>query len=128
MDGVITFLLPYFEQGAIYDQVDRDKYAWHELDGPFVVRFIEGPVPCSPWHFTNAQAWYSRPTSWAMAQAKIGVLRCPSDTLKKEDVAYITFPANHSSGNGCNVNPLDPDYNYDIWFIYNFTRPQTSLA
>ncbi|MHB0956794.1 MAG: DUF1559 family PulG-like putative transporter [Pirellulaceae bacterium] len=110
--GLITFLLPYFEQGAIYEQVDIDKNA---VGQPWTGISLLDPKKDGGLSGISGIAWYRRPAAWTMAQAKIGILRCPSDKTDKEDVGSWLYSIEREGG--CAYTPLDPDYNYDYYMV-----------
>jgi prepilin-type N-terminal cleavage/methylation domain-containing protein len=110
--GLITFLLPYFEQSAIYDQVDLDKNVTGQ---PWTGIPLLDPKKNGGTAGIAGIAWYRRPNSWTMAQAKIGILNCPSDKEDKDDIGSWLYSIERAGG--CTWPTLDPDNGYDYYMV-----------
>jgi prepilin-type N-terminal cleavage/methylation domain-containing protein/prepilin-type processing-associated H-X9-DG protein len=70
--GLLVYLLPYVEQDNLYRQLQVE----------FDVRKT-GP------------AWYTNPTNWRVAQTRIKLLECPSDSIGGDPAAVLTVLAFH---------------------------------
>jgi len=82
--GLLTFLLPYMEQQAMFDRISLQT----NLD--VHTYSYSTPVPVPP-----AMFWGGNGLLWAIAQTKIGAFECPStDNSQKVDV----FATLHTSG------------------------------
>ena len=112
--GLIPFLLPYFEQTPVFEQVDLDK---DTAGQPWTGIPLLDPTKNGGAAGTAGIAWYRRPSAWKIAQAKIGMLRCPSDNEKKEDVGSWLYSV---QGSDCaySLNSPEPaDYIYDYYMV-----------
>ncbi len=88
--GVIPYLLPYLEAGSVQEQIGVDMHVEHHVpDG-----------------------WWRDPPTWAIAQARISVLICPSDDPYESDEG--TFVALHTYD-----DPPAGLVRFDAMFILN---------
>ena len=71
--GHLAFLMPYFEQTAIYDRIQ----SVHALD---VDKIRSEVVPALPSSDTRYNPWWGKTSSWQAGQFKIPTLLCPSDS------------------------------------------------
>jgi prepilin-type N-terminal cleavage/methylation domain-containing protein len=70
--GLLVYVLPYFEQENLYRQLQID----------FDVRHL-------------GSAWYTNPTNWQLAQARIKVFECPSDNVDEDTTTQGTVEGFH---------------------------------
>jgi prepilin-type N-terminal cleavage/methylation domain-containing protein len=70
--GLFAYLLPYVEQESLYRQLRID----------FSPR-------------TRGPAWYTDPTNWQAAQARVKLFECPSDDVAFDTATYGTVLAFH---------------------------------
>jgi prepilin-type N-terminal cleavage/methylation domain-containing protein len=87
--GLLVYLLPYVEQGDIYNQLQVDL----------------NPRTLGP-------AWYTNATNWQLAQTSIKLFLCPSDNMGDDTPLYGTVLSFHM----WNLRaPIVPDTDDNTW-------------
>lgn len=85
--GCIPFLLPYMEGTSLYDMIEPN----------LVSSSLTPPVP-------SPARWWAYPNAWAVAQARIPELLCPSAPIDKATVGVICRFHIYYSISGSTVN------------------------
>jgi len=69
--GLLVFLFPFCEQGAVYDSIDADRADYGDVSLFDVDAVMQTPAPeIAPWFWRNE--------AWRVAHHGIGQLLCPS--------------------------------------------------
>ncbi len=80
--GALSFLLPYYEQKPLFDQLESDRAAFGNIPLHDVDR------PGTPW-CDRAAGWGGTPPNTQFAKAKPGTLLCPSDRADAKSPCYV---------------------------------------
>jgi prepilin-type N-terminal cleavage/methylation domain-containing protein len=107
--GLLTALLPYMEQDTLFRNLRTTQ-------GIFLAQYPFSNNPPTPpnqpgFDFglrSASQGWFTNSTDLTLAQTRIKMFCCPSDTAFSEDVTlgtFITIVANGSLNGGIYANP-----------------------
>ncbi|MCR4414789.1 MAG: DUF1559 domain-containing protein [Thermoguttaceae bacterium] len=92
--GSVSFLLPFYEQKPLFDQLESDKISF----GNVALHEVERPG--TPW-WDRAAGWGGTPPNNQFAKARPATLLCPSDWAEgKSPAAVILHPCSSSYCSG----------------------------
>lgn len=94
--GCLALLLPQLDNAPLFNRIDT----WKGLD----------PLPPTPGPCLSSQPpWFSLPTTWEVAQAKIPTYQCPSDTFRgtavKSEIYFIQIYCSDTTIEGSRCSP-----------------------
>ncbi len=112
--GVLVFLLPYLEQGLIYDGIKNDLNLRLEHDFNLA---NATPTPVSVDLIPKTDGYYRRAQTWSLAQTKIPGLLCPSDNAESSSGVAAWF--------NIMQNPPGPWNGAQLWW---WSRGATGLG